>query len=111
MDPYFRGFYHRDGRFKGLLAWFARDWICERRKSGDNNTPVVEIRERNPLRTVEVAKEWQYLAEGGRKQFKGEEVFVEAFGDVWPQTEPRWWEGWKSVPLCPDGGDTDSTPL
>ena len=105
VDPYFWGMYHCDGRFQALLAWFARDWICERRKSGDN-TPVVEIRERNPRRTAEVAKEWQYLAEG-QKQFKGEEVFVEAFGDVWPQTGPRWWEDWKSIPLCPDGGDTE----
>ena len=95
-----------DGRFRELLSWFARSWICERRNSG-NNTPVVEIRELDPRATVEAAKEWQYLAEG-KKQFRGEEVFIEAFGDVWPQTTPRWWEDWGSIPLCPDDSRAES---
>ncbi|KAG7284928.1 hypothetical protein NEMBOFW57_009543 [Staphylotrichum longicolle] len=90
-----------DDRFGDLLRWFARDWICERRKSGRDNTPVVEIRELEPSATVDAGKEWQSIGEG-KRQFGGEEVFVKAFDDVWPQTTSRWWEDWKSVPLSPD---------
>ncbi len=88
-----------DGRFSDLLSWFAREWTCERRNSGDN-TPVVEIRELYPRATSQAAKEWQDIGEG-KRQFGREEVFVEAFGDIWPQTTLRWWEDWKSMPVCP----------
>ncbi|KAK3897356.1 hypothetical protein C8A05DRAFT_19859 [Staphylotrichum tortipilum] len=90
-----------DWRFGELLSWFARDWICERRRRSGDDTPVVEIREHDPGCTARAGKEWQDLGEG-KRQFAREDVFVEAFGDVWPQTTPRWWEDWKSVPLCPD---------
>ncbi len=92
------------GYLETLLSWFSRDWICERRRSGDD-TPVVEIRGLSP-RDTEAGKEWQSLAEAS-KHYQGEEVFVEAFGDVWPQTTPRWWEDWRSSPLCPDDGRTE----
>ena len=68
--------------------------------------PVVEVRERGRRGTVEAGKQWQAIAEAS-KHYWGEEIFIEAFGDVWPQTTPRWWEDWKSVPLCPDGGCTE----
>ena len=32
------------GFLETLISWFSQDWICERRRSGDD-TPVVEIRE------------------------------------------------------------------
>jgi hypothetical protein len=101
-SPYVLG----SGQFDLLLAWLGRNWICERRKSGDNMA-VVETREISSPRTLKIAaKEWQSIAEAS-KHYWGEQVFIEAFGDVWLQTTPRWWEDWKSIPLCPDGGDTE----
>ena len=94
-----------DGQLYNILEWFSRDWICERRRSGDNIS-VAEVRERGSGATKQAAEEWQYLAETSEHR-GGEEVFVQAFGDVWPQTTPRWWEDWKSMPLCPDDGRTE----
>lgn len=96
-----RGWYDNDHRFHLLLRWLARSWICERRKRG-HGARTVEIREHESRGTVEAGKEWQSLAEAS-KYFHGEEVFIQAFGDVWPQTTPRWWEDWTSLPLCLDG--------
>ena len=99
------GYVSGSGQFGFLLAWFGRDWICERRKSGANMA-AVETREIDSPHTLKMAaKAWQSIAEAS-KHYWGEQVFIEAFGDVWPQTTPRWWEDWKSIPLCPDGGDT-----
>ncbi|KAK3899355.1 hypothetical protein C8A05DRAFT_18195, partial [Staphylotrichum tortipilum] len=75
--------YGGDQRFHYLLRWLGRSWICERpRRSGDgtgtgSGTPAdVKIREDDPCGT----------------HWHGEEIFIEAFGDVWPQTgAPRWW--------------------
>ncbi|KAG7286733.1 hypothetical protein NEMBOFW57_009045 [Staphylotrichum longicolle] len=87
-----------DRLFQDLLRWFARSWSCERRSSGPD---VVEIRELHSHGTVEAGTQWQYLA-GKSRHYDGEEIYGEAFGDVWPQTTPRWWEDWKSIPLSQD---------
>ncbi|KAK3901297.1 hypothetical protein C8A05DRAFT_35017 [Staphylotrichum tortipilum] len=97
----------RDWHFSTLLAWFARQWVCERRDSGAGASEV-EAREVDPDRTVAAGREWrQFAEEGSRYDYEPEDVYGEAFGDVWPQAigEPRWWEGWSSMPLRPDEND------
>lgn len=89
-------------RFYNLLRWLAQPWVCERSIRGADPTHV-ETREMQPLQTHQAGREWQGLAQG--VPFELGRVYVEAFGDLWPQAmnRPRWWEGWSSMPLCPDG--------
>ena len=62
----------------------------------------MEIRDADPRRTVEAGRAWQEVDDMSRL-CPGEDRFIDAFGDVWPQTgAPRWWEHWTSRPLCPD---------
>ncbi len=103
---YYRYPYACDERFHDLLRWLGRPWICERpRWSGagtGTGTPAdVEIRDGDPRRTVEAGRAWQEVDEESRR-WPGEDRFIDAFGDVWPQTgAPRWWEHWTSRPLSP----------
>ncbi len=98
-----------DWRFGCLLNWFARDWICERRGGGggggDGQGRGVKVREYGAGATANGGREWQEIGEAERL-YNGEEVFVQAFGDVWPQTTERWWEDWRSLPLCLGDADT-----
>ncbi|KAK3896740.1 hypothetical protein C8A05DRAFT_39710, partial [Staphylotrichum tortipilum] len=85
-----RSRYGGDYRFHTLLRWLGRPWICERPRRSDTGTGAgtpadVEIREQESRVTAEAGRAWQELAEVS-KHWHGEEIFIEAFGDVWPQT-------------------------
>ncbi|KAK4447781.1 hypothetical protein QBC34DRAFT_449960 [Podospora aff. communis PSN243] len=86
-----------DSRFKDILRWFARSWVCGR-KWEDGGVSSVEVMELDPEGTTDAGAEWQYIAEA-EELYEGEGVYVEAFGDIWPRTTSRWWEEWKSLPL------------
>ena len=102
-----RSAYAGDHQFYYLLKWIARSWICERPRwtsagAGTGTLADVEIRDDDPRGTVEAGRAWQEVDEVS-KRWPGEDRFIDAFGDVWPQTgAPRWWEHWTSRPLCPD---------
>ncbi|KAK3896524.1 hypothetical protein C8A05DRAFT_20510, partial [Staphylotrichum tortipilum] len=98
-----------DRRFADLLRWLGRPWICKRPRRGGagtgTGTPAdVEIRDADPGRTVAAGRVWQEVDEESRRwPGSGAERYIDAFGDVWPQTgAPRWWEHWTSRPLSPE---------
>lgn len=67
-------------RFRDILRWFARSWVCER-KWDDRGASSVEVAELYPEQTIDAGAEWQYIAEA-EELYEREGVYIEAFGDV-----------------------------
>ncbi|KAK4450541.1 hypothetical protein QBC34DRAFT_402832 [Podospora aff. communis PSN243] len=101
--------------FFRLLRWFAREWSCEW-KCSSSGEPTVEIREGMSNLTEQSGEYWATLdVDIARGDVEGNErdeapdlaAFVDAFADIWPRTTSRWWEEWRSLPLCPDQTQTE----
>ncbi len=78
--------------FTNILRWFGRSWACKQDARGR-----VTVQELNTKETAWAGDEWRYLSE--EKQYRGEEIYVEVFNDIWPRRTPEWWKDWKSLPL------------
>jgi hypothetical protein len=81
-----------DSHFTRILRWFGRSWACKQDAQGK-----VTLQELNSKETAWAGDEWQYLSK--EKLYRGEEIYMDVFNDIWPRRTPEWWKDWKSLPL------------
>ncbi|KAH9219377.1 hypothetical protein DL95DRAFT_485591 [Leptodontidium sp. 2 PMI_412] len=86
---------NHSAQFRATLRWFNRSFACTR---DIHRTDEVTVTALGLKDLASAEKQWRFMM-SNKEKFRGEEVFVEVFRDLWPQKTKDWWNDWESLPL------------
>lgn len=99
LEPTMKGGRNAPGmyetQFRETLRWFNRSFVCTRDVYRDDK---VTLKELGTDHVAAAEEHWKFMM-GDEEKWYGEEIFVEAFKDLWPQKTDEWWKEWSSLPL------------